>query len=306
MEKNRILIVLTSSDKDNKHSAENTPSDFATNLPQPLMLDDKWKVALTEITLSTNLRAFEKEYLIFQKDIPVENSDSTHSTKPRDKIEKQNVLDINMDDHKGKPDEESDEEELPKSGVKNNVKTLSKKLVLKKVGPSLENVLQYITDTTKNNNITDFHSVQFLFNKQSHKLVISLAKGERIIFSDKIANAFSLDTLIENVDSNEEKFFTSKYCIDMRVHLWNIYLYSNLTKPIVLGDILSPLLQTLPIENFQFGQIITKSYNPPVFLELSNHFISTINIKICDEIGIPLKFHSDFPTICKLTFIKDG
>lgn len=142
------------------------------------------------------------------------------------------------------------------------------------------------------------------FNDKTFKLIITLHRGERIIFSPRLSQVLSLEPVLENTDEDERRY-ASKYCVDIRLNFWNLYVYSNLNKAIILGEKLSPLLQTLSLESLEYG-VLTKSYNPPVFLPIARHFIPSISIKICDEIGRPVRFSSNCSTVCKLIFMKDG
>jgi len=150
--------------------------------------------------------------------------------------------------------------------------------------------------------IKEFPAIQFQFDELTQKTSLRLEKNKGVQFSKRLASIFSFDEQLKNTS---EAILTkySKYCTNVRLHFWNIYIYSNLTEPIILGEKLYPLLQTLPIENFG-ENYFSKTFNPPLLMPLSLYYIPEIEIKVCDELGTPLKFRSGCSVICKLLFKK--
>jgi hypothetical protein len=250
-----MRVVLSS-----ENEGINSASEFSTELLQPLVLSDKWKVALTEITIPQSIINFtEEHFVIFETFHLGTNNEEEVLSSTKIQFEKDSIASL---------DELQDK--------------LTKKFMEKGIPTSI-----------------------IIFNRNTFKAEISLQKGERIKLSRGLSLIFSMERVMENVEDEEVTFF-SEYCIDVRMYFWNIYIYSNLTKPIILGERLSPLLQTLPIEEFEKKRLLTKSYNPRVFLPLAKYFIPKVYFKICDELGRPLKFVTPGDTICKLLFVKDG
>lgn len=147
-------------------------------------------------------------------------------------------------------------------------------------------------------------SFQFSFEELTHKTKVELDPNRGVQFSKRLSSVLSFDEIVENKKKYRVSI-NSQYCTDVRMHFWNIYVYSNLTKPIILGETLYPVLQTLSVECFD-GSFLTKTYSPPMFMPLATHYIPDIEIKICDELGRPLKFKSGCSTLCKLLFKRDN
>ena len=229
---------------------EKTPSEFSTKLFKPLMLDDNWKVALTEITFSRapNNFSHSDDFLIcknFQK-----NTEKKFGLLS-DAISKGEKL-INL---------------------------INKRLI----------------------EIGEQPGILFIFDELSHKTTLELQPGRGVQLSKRLSSVLSLQEIAENKNKKNNLMIFSKYCTDVRLHFWNIYIYSNLTKPIILGEKFFPLLQTLAIESFDEHHV-SKSFNPPMFMPLSTRFIPDIDIKICDELGRNLQFRSGCSILCKLLF----
>jgi len=227
-------------------------AEFTTELYKPLMLDNSWKVALTEITFSHNPVNFSSEdYLIYKN----------FETK-KDKL------------------------------IALNSETIT----------DSKNLIDLINKNIEKSR--ELLGIHFWFNELQHTTRLTLQPMRGVQFSKRLASVLSLDENIENRNKKTNLIRFSNYCTDVRLHFWNIYIYSNLTKPIILGEKLYPLLQTLPLEGFD-KNYISKSFNPPMFMPLSAHYIPDIDIKICDELGRPLKFKSGCSTLCKLLFKRN-
>lgn len=155
-----------------------------------------------------------------------------------------------------------------------------------------------------NSKLSPIDGILFKFNEFSFKTTLELKPNRGVHFSKRLSSVLSLDETVEN-KSKTILVKISKYCTDIRLHFWNIYIYCNITKPIILGEQLYPLLQTLPVENFDENYLI-KLFDPPMFIPLSSHFVPVIEIKICDELGRPLRFKSGCSTLCKLLFKRNS
>lgn len=231
---------------------DKTPSEFSSKLFKPLMLDESWKVALTEIAFSNSPNNFSPEDFLICKNFETKTDQ---------------VIRLNSDTI---------------ANGKKLIDFINNRLVEIKEQPG----------------------IQFQFDELSHKTTLTLQASRGIHLSKRLSHVLSLKEIVENKNKKKELMAFSNYCTDVRLHFWNIYIYSNLTKPIILGEKLYPVLQTLPVESFHENYMI-KSFNPPMFMPLSTHFIPEIEIKICDELGRNLEFKSGCSTLCKLLFKRN-
>jgi len=184
---------------------------------------------------------------------------------------------------------------------KNFDKNVNKKVSLNPDSiTSGEKLIQVINQVLREERLIP--GVQFRFEEITNKALLILQPNRGVEFSKRLATVLSLKESIENKTRTESRAL-SEYCIDPRLHFWNIYIYSNLTKPVILGEKLFPILQTLPAENFN-ENYLSKSFNPPMLIPLSSYYIPDIKLKICDELGRPLRFKSSCSVLCKLVFKK--
>lgn len=300
-----IKVVLTS-------TGENTPSNFSTKLLNPLNLEGNWRVALSEITISPSvINITSDEFVRFEK------LEVFRYKRGETRAERRRRQEKSIEVYKGNPHRiirvgtgnyllrpgESLRNLIVYGKYERYIPKLSKDIHIQcKRFTSVEGLIEYIHSQVKPED--EIHS-KITFDKNSQKINVKVAENERIIFSTKLRSLFSCKSLIFNVEQPEGVTFSSDYCVDIRLHFWNIYIYSNLTNPIILGDMLSPLLQTVPLDILSEEKLSTVTFNPKIFQEISNHFIPEIKISICNELGEPLQFITDCTTICKLVFIKN-
>lgn len=70
-----------------------------------------------------------------------------------------------------------------------------------------------------------------------------------------------------------------------------MYVYTNIVKDQYVGDVMAPLLETLPVEGSPSTRMTYKC-NPITFLPVARDYIDNIHIYVADEQGDPLVFHS--------------
>ena len=79
---------------------------------------------------------------------------------------------------------------------------------------------------------------------------------------------------------------------DLRLNCYNIYVYSNLVRQTLVGDVQVPLLRTVPIDKENDGKYIGLSFDRLRFRPLSSNFFEYIDIKLTDDLGEDLEFKS--------------
>lgn len=77
---------------------------------------------------------------------------------------------------------------------------------------------------------------------------------------------------------------------DFRQNLNNLFVYSDLVQPSLVGDIMTPLLRTVPVSDENKNKYITKSFEIPRYLPLNTHFLQKIEIYVTNDIGEKVKF----------------
>ena len=82
----------------------------------------------------------------------------------------------------------------------------------------------------------------------------------------------------------------------------HIYVYSDVGKPRLVGDVNVPLLDHFPISSRR-GDAQSQEFKNPIFVSIANGYISTIEIKLTDDTGELIPIQSG-KVICDLEFRK--
>ena len=82
-----------------------------------------------------------------------------------------------------------------------------------------------------------------------------------------------------------------------------MYVYCNICKPQIVGDIYAPLLRTVAVKGKR-NEPVTIIYNSPHYVPIGVREISEVEIDIRDDMGnkVPFTFGK---VVCKLHFRKN-
>jgi hypothetical protein len=108
---------------------------------------------------------------------------------------------------------------------------------------------------------------------------------------------WSTSSEVENLD-----IIKASYKGDIRVNMYNMFVYSNIVKETLVGDSFVPLLRTVPLDN-EIGNYVHKSFETPHYIPLNTQFIPSIEIKLTDDTGECVRFDRG-KVIVKLHFRK--
>ena len=146
----------------------------------------------------------------------------------------------------------------------------------------------------------------FAFNEHINRVICTYNKqssGEtqrRVCLSPTLAWVLGFDTETEfSVLTSKE----GKYPPDLRRGIYSFYVYCDLCAEVCVGDSLVPLLRTVSYNGTSYGEHITVLYNNPIYVPLNKHYISTIEVKICDDNGQEVPF-VEGKTVLTLHFRK--
>jgi hypothetical protein len=141
--------------------------------------------------------------------------------------------------------------------------------------PSSRSILSY----NENNNIFTFEI------GRGEKIKIPPQLAELLGFADK--NVFQL----KSTSSFDVREFRADIPFGIKPTIESLYIYSNLCRESYVGGVYVPLLRQVAHDSRDFGNIITKHFNPAFYIPMQTHNINHIEIKICDNTGQPLRFN---------------
>lgn len=82
-----------------------------------------------------------------------------------------------------------------------------------------------------------------------------------------------------------------KYEVDYKRTIRSLFVYSDITKPCIVGGRLAPLLRTIPV-TVERDQLIATHFDSPDYHPLRITDFNSIGISIKDDSGKPIKFES--------------
>lgn len=83
--------------------------------------------------------------------------------------------------------------------------------------------------------------------------------------------------------------FLADQKFDLRTAQYNIYVYCDIVKLTLVGNVYVPLLHSIGIDDNP-GNYIHKEFLNPHYLPLQNGYFSNIQIRLCDDVGDNIKF----------------
>jgi hypothetical protein len=80
-----------------------------------------------------------------------------------------------------------------------------------------------------------------------------------------------------------------------------IYVYSDVIKYQIVGDIQAPLIGTVPVQGKR-GEQVYWSFSPAYYIPINKTAISTIELRLCNETGDLVPFDEGSDVLCKMHF----
>ena len=91
-------------------------------------------------------------------------------------------------------------------------------------------------------------------------------------------------------ESKNTKTYICKYIVDLCAGLYSIYVYINIVKNSIVGNMQVPLLRIVDKDNENFLQYVTKQFIDPQYIPLKYNNFKEIEISLRDDIGNLIKF----------------
>ena len=149
--------------------------------------------------------------------------------------------------------------------------------------------------TAMNSLIGDKRKLKLSYNRHTRKVKVDLSKGVKLWLTQPYASilGFGETTLIS--ESME-----SSYAADINIARGNLFVYSDVVEPQILGDVFAPLLRIVQTQGKE-GSLITKSFQNPLYVPVGKRKFDSVEISIRDDTGAKVPFCSG-RSICTLHF----
>ena len=113
---------------------------------------------------------------------------------------------------------------------------------------------------------------------------------------------FDLEQISLLVTNTGKHTLYAHFPVDMSNSLNHLYIYCDILKPQIVGNVLAPLLQIVSIQG-TYTDVINRLYITPHYIPVLKKSFAIIEINIKDDQGRPIKFEYG-KNIVKLHFRK--
>ena len=121
-------------------------------------------------------------------------------------------------------------------------------------------------------------------DKMTQKVTVSLSKGKRFSFENYLGVllGFGSDIILT-------KTTTAPYVSDINVGMQSLFIYLNIVEPQIVGDVLAPLLRTVPAQG-KMNDVITLNYENPHYVPVTKKDFEIMEVLITSDTGEKIPF----------------
>ena len=158
---------------------------------------------------------------------------------------------------------------------------------------------QFITHKEACDFLSDFDSrVAFTCDAQAIVTMEIKKKGVQVYLDNTLRDILALD---RNLYVGKGKFVASATLSLVR-RIQYLYIYSNISAYIRVGDTEAPLLAVIPFNALQCDRYRERLFKQPMYSPIICDHITQIDVEIRDDAGQLVPFHSDALTTMRLHF----
>ena len=169
-----------------------------------------------------------------------------------------------------------------------------REIILPPISFEQENVaMKFVNNKVKDNRI------QFSCNAEKHVTLNITDSNLTVIFDDILCDIFAFD----KTSYSGSNSYTASGEISLKRCIQYLYIYSNITEYVRIGNTKSPLLAIIPFTNENSCRLLNeKIFKTPMYIPVSQNRISQIDIGIYDGAGKPVPFVKGAVTTLRLHF----
>lgn len=122
--------------------------------------------------------------------------------------------------------------------------------------------------------------INLKLDKMTQKVTATVAKGKKLSFENYLGVLLGF---------GNDKTTTGSYVSDINVGMQSLFIYLNIVEPQVVGDILAPLLRTVPAQG-KMNEVITLNYENPQYVPVTTKDFETLEVLITSDTGEKIPF----------------
>ena len=155
---------------------------------------------------------------------------------------------------------------------------------------TLINELNKLLENKKHRNKT-----KFSYNQATRRTTLHIYKNEVISLTSDIAKLLDLPSF----NMKGPATYISEGDIALHENSQSMFVYCDLVTHRQVGDVMVPLLRTIPTMD-KTNSVIYKIFEKPHYQPLSRSNFSTVEVQICNDRGETPHFNSDIKTVVTL------
>ena len=272
-----MFYLTLPSNSSMQYYPQNSASHFYTRLPQDVELNNDYEVGLSEIQLSNTYFNVEDKDCYLSYLVPNLNETGQPATKEHTVTVKDNSLAVAY--HRTTTDSEYKEPTVKTVQIPGGLYD-SNEFFIHQLNTLCKNEL----GAGDNGKVR----VKFYYNRATKKVSMTLYEKSGVItFSSSLQRilGFSLHTF------TGPGHFASEFIMDLNEDFKNVFVYSDLVSPRMVGDTMAPLLRIVPMSERK-SQIVYRIYEKPHYVPLSRFQFNTTEILLTTDKGRPISFTS--------------
>ncbi len=125
--------------------------------------------------------------------------------------------------------------------------------------------------------------IKFVYESITQKVWIKLDRSYSVTLSPKLQHLLGFDK--SDITETEQ----APQVVDMAQGFHNLYVYTNIVEPRVVGDSLVPLLRIVPVQGTN-GKMVATTYENVQYAPVQVKQFQTIDVYIRDDTGQPVSF----------------
>jgi len=260
---NQFYVTLPSNTENDR---DNGTGEYRVDLAHTLEFSGDWEVGLASIQYPFTWENFvdEKFYFFIQKCAPVEVMISNGNYE---KIE--------------------DLLHVMNSSYAVTLNKESKKLANSLMQSSKEVYKKYAK------------GLSFEYSALARRVEIHLNGIDKVFLSKKLQYTLGFLSTLSSISLN---YNLATYPVDLTCGFTSLYIYTDIIKPQLVGNVETTLLRTIPVKG-NYGETLVKDYSTIHYVDLLKKRFDSISISIKDDTDSTVKFLFG-KTILKLHFRK--
>lgn len=138
----------------------------------------------------------------------------------------------------------------------------------------------------------DSHSMNIFWLERTNRIKISLFNRQyRLSMSEKLREMVDLE-----FDSDTFRSMETSTEVDVNRGKHSIFVYCDLVRDSIVGDIRAPLLRSLVVQG-RYGDNVREVFNKPMYFPVKTNHFDTVGISIKSEDGSPVEFNSGLSSV---------